>query len=70
MRVRLKSQMFFIITPLMEELLQKKNVLNLWHVTKINLLRLHFCVKSELEEQRSHKVVKVLLIAFDPFSPG
>ena len=31
----------------------------------INLLFLHLCVKSELEEQRSHKVVTVKSIEFD-----
>ena len=59
MRRRLKSQMFFFIkTPLMKELL----ICN-----RINLLFLHLCVKSELEEQRSHKVVTVMSIEFDLF---
>ena len=32
---------------------------------RINLLFLHLCVKSELEEQRSQKVVTVKSIEFD-----
>ena len=62
MRVRLKSQMFFIITPLMAELLKRTKIFEFMICNHINLHLLHLCVKSELEEQRSHKVVTVILL--------
>ena len=67
MLVRLKAPMFFITTTLMEKLLKKKQkcfefVLR----NRIKLLFLHLCVKSEVEEQRSHKVVTVMSIEFYP----
>ena len=55
MRERLKSQMYFIITPLWKTVI----------CNRINLLFLHLCVKSKLEEQRGHKVVTVMSIEFD-----
>ena len=64
MRVRYKSQMFFIITPFMEELLKRiKMFEKIWN--QINLLFLHLCVKLELEEPRCHKVLIVMSIEFD-----
>ena len=66
MRVRLKSQMFFfIITPFMEELLKGTKCFEFVIFNQINLLFLHLCVKSELEEQRGRKVVTVMSIEFD-----
>ena len=62
MRVRLKSQMFLIITPLIKELL-KRTCFEFIICNRINLLRL--CVKLELKVQRSHKVETVMSIEFD-----
>ena len=56
--------MFFIITSLIEELLSKL-CFEFIMCNRINLLFFHLCVKSELEKQRSHKVVTVMLIDFD-----
>ena len=65
MRVRSKSQMFFIITPLIEELLKEQKCFEFVICNLINLLFLHLCVKLELEEKQSHKVVTVMSIEFD-----
>ena len=56
---------FFIITPLIEKLLKEQKCFKVVICNRINLLFLHLCVKSELEELRSHKVVTVKSIEFD-----
>ena len=60
MRVRLKP---LIITLLIEEL--SKRTIEFVSCNQINLLFLLLCVKSELEEQRGHKVLTVMPIEFD-----
>ena len=67
MHLGLKSYMFFIITPLIEKLWVEQKCSKFIICYGINLLFLHFCVKSELEEQRGLKVVIVISIEFDLF---
>ena len=49
----------------MAELLKEQKCFELVICNRISLLFLHLCVKSELEEQRRHKVVTVMSIEFD-----
>ena len=65
MRVRLKSQMFFIITPLIEELLKRTKMFWILDMSPNKFVFLRLCVKLELEDQRGHKVETVMLIEFD-----
>ena len=65
MRVRLKSQMFFSKTSLIENLMKKQKCFEVVIYNRINLFFLHLCLKWKLEEQRSHKVVTVKSIEFD-----
>ena len=66
MRGRLNSQMFFfIILLLWKSYWKEQRCFEFVLCNRINLLFLHLCVKSELEEQRSHKVVTVMSIEFD-----
>ena len=49
----------------MQSSIEEQKLFEFMLCNRIDLLFLHFCVKSELEEQRSHKVVTVMSIEFD-----
>jgi len=47
-------------TPLIKELLRRSKVFLFLLCNRINLFLLYFCIKSQVEERRAHKVVTVM----------